>query len=130
MRYLISTTLVLVAIIHLLPLVGVTGAPRLAQMYGVDASEPNLQILMQHRAVLFGLLGCFLAYAALNPGCQFVAFFAGFVSVLSFILIALKAGDYNAHLSRVIAADWLALVLLTVGTVAKLFERNFADGLA
>lgn len=30
--------------------------------------EPNLEILMRHRAVLFGLIGAFMVFAAFKPG--------------------------------------------------------------
>ena len=82
MRYLVSAMLVVVAVIHLLPLAGVLGGERLASLYGQDFNEPNLAILMRHRAVLFGLLGAFMLFAAFRPAWQDVAFVAGFVSVL------------------------------------------------
>ena len=50
MSYLVSATLILVAITHLLPVVGVAGSAQLARLYRVDTSDPNLRILMQHRA--------------------------------------------------------------------------------
>ena len=56
MRYLASAMLVVVAVIHLLPVSGVLGSERLAALYGLPFNEPNLAILMRHRAVLFGLL--------------------------------------------------------------------------
>ncbi|MFN6169665.1 MAG: phosphopantetheine adenylyltransferase, partial [Burkholderiales bacterium] len=64
MRHLVSAMLVVVAIIHLVPLSGLLGTERLAVLYGIQIEEPNLAILMRHRAVLFGLLGVFLLYAA------------------------------------------------------------------
>jgi len=74
MRYLISVMLVVVAIIHLLPLPGVLGSERLAALYGLSFDDPNLQILMRHRAVLFGLLGVFIMIAAFrthrSAGCS------------------------------------------------------------
>lgn len=50
MRYLVSTMLVVVAVIHLLPLSGVLGPARLNALYGISFDEPNLEILMRHRA--------------------------------------------------------------------------------
>jgi len=55
----ISVLLIIVAVIHLLPLSGVLSGKRLTALYGLSFQEPNLEILMRHRAVLFGLLGVF-----------------------------------------------------------------------
>ncbi|MCA3019589.1 MAG: phosphopantetheine adenylyltransferase [Rhodocyclaceae bacterium] len=118
MRYLVSAMLVVVAIIHLVPLSGLLGTERLAALYGIQIEEPNLAILMRHRAVLFGLLGVFLLYAAFRPTFQPAAFVAGFVSVLSFLYLAWSVGGYNAQIGRVFTADIVALVCLVVGAVA------------
>lgn len=118
MNYLVSTMLVIVAIIHLLPVSGVLGSERLAALYGLSFNEPNLAILMRHRAVLFGLLGLFLLGAAFQPAWQTIAFVAGFVSVISFLWLAWSVGGCNSQLSRVFVADVVALVCLIVGTLA------------
>jgi hypothetical protein len=118
MRYTVSAMLAVVAVIHLLPLSGVLGAGRLAALYGLPFDEPNLAILMRHRAVLFGLLGVFLLLAAFRPAFQLVALVAGFVSVVSFLILAWSVGGYNAHLGRVFVADLVALLCLIVGAVA------------
>jgi hypothetical protein len=118
MRYLVSGSLILTGVIHLLPLAGVLGHERLAALYGIDAADPNLSILLRHRAVLFGLLGAFLVVAAFRPGWQAVAFVAALVSVVSFLLLAWSTGGYNALVGRVVAADLVALVALLAGAVA------------
>jgi hypothetical protein len=118
MHYLVSTMLVIIGIIHLLPLSGVLGAERLAALYGMPFNEPNLAILMRHRAVLFGLLGLFLLYAAFRPALQSLAFVAAFVSVASFLWLAWSVGGYNPQLERVFIADVVALVCLVMGGAA------------
>ncbi|HMO48099.1 MAG TPA: phosphopantetheine adenylyltransferase [Rubrivivax sp.] len=118
MHHLISAMLVIVGIIHLLPLSGVLGGERLSALYGIPFNEPNLAILMRHRAVLFGLLGAFFLYAAFRPAFQLVAFIAGFVSVLSFLYLAWSVGAYNARVGRVFTVDVVALVCLIVGVAA------------
>lgn len=123
MRYLISATLIGVSLIHLLPLVGVLGSERLASLYGVAVADPNLLILLRHRAVLFGLLGGFMVLAALRSSVQPLAFAAGFVSVASFVGLAWTLDGYNAHIARVIAVDIGALVLLVIGAVALVLVR-------
>jgi hypothetical protein len=84
----------------------------------VSFAEPNLAILMRHRAVLFGLLGVFLICAAFQPRWQAAALVAGGVSVVSFLVLAWSVGDYNRHLARVVQADIVALACLAVGVLA------------
>jgi hypothetical protein len=124
MRYLVSAMLVIVAIIHLLPLSGVIGSERLASLYGISFGEPNIAILMRHRAVLFGLLGLFILYAAFAPCFQVAAFVIGFVSVVSFLWLASSVGGYNAAIGRVVTADIVALVCLIVGAAAYAYAQH------
>ena len=118
MQRLIAALLVVVGVIHLLPLSGVLGPARLGVLYGLAFDDPNLAILMRHRAVLFGLLGAFLVYAAFRPVLQPLAFIAGFISVGSFLWLAWSTPGYNASIGRVVAADWVALACLLVATAA------------
>lgn len=124
MERVITGLLVLVGIIHLLPVSGVLGAESLAALYGVSLGEPNLEILMRHRAILFGLLGLFLIYAAFRPAMQVLAIGAGFVSVVSFIVIAWSVGDYNEAIRRVVMADVVAAVALVVAVAVYVVCRG------
>lgn len=96
--------LIVAGIIHLLPLAGVMGPAHLARLYGVVLSDPDLIILMRHRAVL--LAGAWRT--ELRPA----AYGAGLVSVLSFLALAWSAGGYNPLIARVVAADVVAAVCL------------------
>lgn len=118
MRHLVTAMLVVVALIHLLPLSGALGSARLNGLYGLPFDDPNLSILMRHRAVLFGLLGAFLLYAAFRPAYQPTAFIAGFVSVISFLYLAWVTGGYNPQIGRVFTADIVALVCLVIGAAS------------
>jgi hypothetical protein len=122
-RLLVSAMLLVVGVIHLLPITGVVGAERLSALYGVAVNDPNLAILLRHRAVLFGLLGALLIAAAFLPALQPAAFIAGFASVLSFLWLALATGSYNPLIGRVVAADLVALACLVVGAVAATYLR-------
>lgn len=124
MRYLVSAMLVIVAIIHLLPVPGVLGRTRLAALYGLSFDEPNLEILMRHRAVLFGLLGVFIMIAAFRPAWQPLAIAAGFVSVVSFLALVWSVGGHNTQVGRVFTADVVALVCLVIGTITLVYERR------
>jgi hypothetical protein len=123
-HYLVSATLVVVGFIHLLPLSGVLGGARLSAVYGISFNEPNLLILMRHRAVLFGLLGIFMVIAAFKPDFQLAAFVAGFLSVVSFVWIAYSTPGYNAAIGRVVMVDIAALLCLMVGAAGYVYLRN------
>jgi hypothetical protein len=116
--------LVVVAVIHLMPLPGVLGGERLAALYGLSFDQPDLAILMRHRAILFGLLGAFLLLAAFRTELQTIALVAGFASVVSFLYLAWSTGHYNAKLGRVVAADVVALVCLVIGAVAHVYRSR------
>lgn len=124
MKYLVSAMLVIVGVIHLLPLSGVLGSGALTSLYELQFTEPNLQILMRHRAVLFGVLGVFMVFAAFKPAYQTAAFIGGFVSVASFLFLAWSVGGYNEQVGRVFVADVLALVCLVVGCAAHAFRQH------
>lgn len=126
MEKVVAGLLVLVGIIHLLPVPGLLGAERLSILYGVSLGEPNIVILMRHRAVLFGLLGLFMVYAGFKPALQPLALVAGLLSVVSFIAIAWSTGSYNEAIRRVVIADIAAVIALCVATGIYVARRNLS----
>ena len=118
MPYFIAATLLIVGVIHLLPAIGMISVTKVSRLYGVEVDEPNLELLLRHRAVLFALVGGFLVFAAFQPRYQAAAFVAGMISVVSFLWLALAIGNLNARLKRVVIVDLLAAVLLLAGAGA------------
>ena len=84
MEHAITVLMLIVAAIHLVPISGFFGAKRLSALYGIEVDNADLEIMMRHRAVLFGILGAFFAYAAFMPALQPVAFIAAAASLASF----------------------------------------------
>ena len=117
MAKVISGLLIIAGLIHLLPVPGVLGSERLSALYGLSFQEPNVSILMRHRAVMFGLLGLFLIWSAFRPALQPLAFVAGFVSAVSFVGIAWSVGGYNEAIRKVVIADIVAAVCIVVAVV-------------
>jgi hypothetical protein len=122
MRILVSCMLGVVGVIHLLPLSGVLGVAQLASLYGITLDDPNLVILMRHRAVLFGLLGVFLLVAAFRTELQIAALIVGFISVGAFLVLAGSVGEYNSNIRSVFIADLVALACLSVGATGYWFS--------
>ncbi len=121
-RIVINAALFLTGCIHLLPLPGLLGGERLAMLYGVVLDDPAIELLLRHRAVLFGLLGSFIVAAAWRPRMQPLAVLAGVVSVVSFLLFA--SGSGNAAVQRIVIADLIALGLLLTAGVLRLMPRR------
>jgi hypothetical protein len=119
----ITGLMLVLAVIHLLPISGFFGAERLASLYGIEIADGNLEILMRHRAVLFGILGAFFAYAAFVPALQPLAFIAAFASLASFFFLAFSVGDFSDSIRKVVLADVVASVCL-IGSVILYFVRS------
>ncbi len=121
---LISASLLLAGAIHIAPVAGVMGSAELTGLYGLDFSDPNLAILMRHRAILFGMLGVLLVAAAFRQSLQPLACGAGLVSVLSFLLIAWTTGGYNPLIGTIVFADLIALGALVVAAALLAWQRR------
>lgn len=121
-----STIALLVSgIIHLIPVYGVLGPAALIQLYGIEVVDSNVSILLQHRALLFGILGLLMLLAIALPSIRITVLVTGLLSAASFIVVAMWVGDYNPAISRVIKADAVASALLAAGLLT---EWHFASG--
>ena len=120
----ITGALLLVAVIHLLPVMGVLGVERLRSLYGVAVDDPNLALLMRHRAVLFGIVGVMLIAAAFVPAWQVLATALAAVSVLSYCMLYLVTPGTNAALRTVFNVDLLAAGLLLIAAVCLVVQAR------
>ena len=118
----VSTILYLVAAaINLAPAVGAVSPEQIATLYGLALDNPNIEIVMRHRAVLFGIVGGFLAIAAFHRPFRAAGYVAGFISMLSFLLIAWLVGDYGEQIQRVAIVDVVGIASLAGAAIAQLF---------
>ena len=104
--------LVAAGIINLLPVTGVAGASWLRSLYGFEIANADLEILLRHRAVLFGVIGFLLIAAAFRPGLRSVAVLVAGASMASFIVIALFVGGYGPAITKIVIADLIGLLAL------------------
>lgn len=125
MNAVITVLILVVGLVNALPVAGAFSGARLQALYGVALEDPNVVILMRHRAVLFGIVGGLLVGAAFHAPLRGAAYGAGFASMLSFVLMAWLVGGYNAELRRVVVVDLVASAALFV---AVLLERVAARG--
>jgi len=123
MKVLAKILFLIAGIVNLTPVCGVFSANYLGTLYGVVLEDPNLVILMRHRAVLFGIVGALLVASAFRPPLRPLGLAAGLISMLSFVVIAYLVGDYNAELQRVVLIDLAASALLVGAGFATWWAR-------
>lgn len=119
----ITFCLVVVGLINLGPVLGVISAQRLASAYSITLAGNDLAILLRHRALLFGILGAFILYAAFNPLYQPAAMVMAGVSMVGFVGLVLGTGGYNEALGKVLFVDVLGIVFLLAAVVLKYVGR-------
>ncbi|MFN7782653.1 MAG: hypothetical protein ACK5PG_07930 [Lysobacterales bacterium] len=105
--------------IHWLPLPGLLGADSLRTLYALAASiEPAVELLLQHRALLFALLSLPLAFAlngrgSVRTGCALLL-----ASDIAFALLCLQHWPLSPALQRVLLFDAASIALLLIGLTA------------
>lgn len=119
----ITALIVLAGLINFLPVVGAMSAARIESLYGVDASDPALEILLRHRAVLFGLVGGFMIIAAFKKGLHSAAIIGGFIAMLSFLGLYYFGGEPQSLVS-IVYADMIGMVSLSVALAMKPFGQG------
>ncbi|MBL8644065.1 MAG: hypothetical protein JNK21_09020 [Rhodospirillaceae bacterium] len=124
MKYVPAVALLVAGVIHLLPVPGVMGASALMPLYGIEVADPNLAILLQHRALLFGMLGVLMLGAIAYRPLRIIAMAMGLFSTASFIAIALWVGGANAAIDRIVAADTVALIFLVAGLAVAFWQAR------
>lgn len=123
MNIIAAAGLIAAGVIHLIPVTGVLGSQRLSALYGIEIEEPVMVLLLQHRAVLFGLLGALLVASAFVPALRPAALVGGLVSIVAFLLLAGISGSQGPAITRVVRADWIALAALFPAIILMIQQR-------
>jgi hypothetical protein len=108
----VRAVFVVVAFVNLLPVYGAVGAVQLEALYGLPLPDPEVVLLLRHRALLFGLVAGLLLAAAFVPALRFAGAMMGLGSMLSFVVLVSPPGAHAAALQRVFWVDVIAAVLL------------------
>jgi hypothetical protein len=122
-EWLIRFAFAATGVIHLLPLVGLLGRPLLERAYGIHLGEgQDLVILMQHRALLFGLLATACLLAVGRPSWRTPVGTGVLVSMLGFVLIA-GWQPHGAAVAQVMWVDMGASLLVAIGLLLHIKPR-------
>lgn len=123
MELLFRICLFTAGIINALPAILAFFPSKMANSYGIALPDANYELLLRHRAVLFGMVGGWMIYAAISKKGYSTALVVGLVSMLSFlVLYKLVQGPVNAELTKVAKIDVVGIVILLVGFVCYKFK--------
>ena len=117
MNRFVAAVLGLAGVVHLLPVAGVVGSATLTRLYGTHVTDANVELLLRHRALLFGVLGVGFLVAAARREWRGVGLGVAIVSTISFIALALVTPDRTVEVDRVVLVDTVLVALLAVATV-------------
>ena len=108
--------LLLSGIINFIPIVGAFLPNKMKQSYGIEFSDPNLELLLRHRAVLFGIIGGIMICSAFCRQYYDLSFGMGIISMGTFIfLFKLVPGKKNHALTKIMKIDLITTLILLGG---------------
>jgi len=123
MKIIITICLLIVGLINFIPLFGIISTDKLMSAYSVTIEGHDMAILMRHRALLFGILGGFIIFAAFKPLYQNAAMLMAGISMVGFACLVLTTGAYNESIGKILLIDIIGIVLLLVAILLKVFSR-------
>ena len=100
-------------------------AEKISKSDGIDISNASLELLLRHRAVLFGIVGTLTLYSAIMKLHYSLSTTVGVISVVSFIVLYYQIGQVNKELKTVMIIYVVAsIVLLVAGILFFITSKN------
>jgi hypothetical protein len=118
MELIFRITLFIAGVINLLPSVLAFLPDKISKSYGIEIPNENYELLLRHRAILFGIIGGLMIYSAVAKKHYEVSTFIGLISMDSFIVLFFLIGkDINSDLKKVMTIDIVGTVILCIGFI-------------
>jgi hypothetical protein len=118
MELIFRITLFIAGVINLLPSVLAFLPDKISKSYGIEIPNENYELLLRHRAILFGIIGGLMIYSAVAKKHYEVSTFIGLISMVSFIVLFFLIGkDINSELKKVMSIDIVGTVILCIGFI-------------
>jgi hypothetical protein len=116
MELLFRIALFISGILNILPSLLAFLPDKISKSYGIEIPNSNYELLLRHRAILFGIIGGLMVYSAIVKKYYELSTIAGLVSMTSFIFLYFLIGkDISQELKKVMIIDLIATVILCIG---------------
>lgn len=124
MELIFRICLLITGVINLLPSVLAFIPSKISNSYGIELPDVNYELLLRHRAVLFGLVGGIMIYAAITSKYYVLATTIGLISMVSFVVLyQLTNGSISTELNKVMRIDLVGIGILLIGFVLYKFGQ-------
>lgn len=118
MELIYRITLLIAGIVNLLPSMLTFLPDKISKSYGIEIPNLNYELLLRHRAVLFGIIGGLMIFSAITKKYYEISTIAGLISMTSFVLLYFLIGKgINAELNKVMIIDIVAIAILLIGFI-------------
>jgi len=108
--------LFIAGIINVLPSILAFLPNKISASYGIEIPDSNHELLLRHRAILFGIIGGLMIYSAISKKHYSMAVLIGLISMVSFIILSkLTNGAINSELHKVMKIDIIGIIILLIG---------------
>ena len=95
---------------------------KISDSYGITVPNADYELLLRHRAVLFGIIGGLMIYSSFAQRYYSVSVVVGLTSMVSFLVLYFLIGGINEELERVMKVDAVAIVLVITGYCLYKFQ--------
>jgi len=118
MEWVFRIALFITGIINIVPSVLAFLPDKIPTSYGIDKLDSNLELLLRHRAILFGIIGGWMIFSALSKRYYEISVIAGLVSMASFVVLYFLANKHiSPELRKVMLIDVAAIIILSAATI-------------
>ncbi len=117
-----SVILLVASVIHLVAATGMVGATQLRSLYGTPIEDPDVLLLLRHRAVLFAIVAALLLWALVREHLRTLALSIALTSTASFPLLAGAA--HSDELATVRNIDLVLAPLVLLALVATIGDQR------
>lgn len=123
MELIFRISLFIAGVINVLPSLLAFLPEKIATSYGIEVPNYNYELLLRHRAVLFGIVGGLMIYSAISKKNYDLSVIVGMVSMVSFVILyLLSKGEINSELNKVFKADLVGIAVLLIGYLLYRFK--------
>ena len=116
MELIFRITLFIAGFVNILPATIAFLPSKISKSYGFEVSNVNYQLIIRHRAVLFGIIGGLIIFSAITKKYYEISTIAGLISMMSFIIMYFLIGNINNELRKVMIIDVIATIILLIGS--------------